>query len=56
MNREFCRHEKCTIQELIDKAPWDLRILKNCEKCLARKYRNWQIQKIFKGEYQVGQI
>ncbi len=54
MNRQFCRDIKCTYQELITKAPWDLRILKNCEDCLARKYYNWQNEEIFKGEYHVG--
>lgn len=54
MNRKFCREVKCLYQELIDKAPWDLRILVNCEKCKARQFYDWQTEKIMKGEYKVG--
>lgn len=54
MDREFCREIKCLYQELMDEAPWDLRILKNCKECKARLFYNWQMEKIFKSEYYIG--
>jgi hypothetical protein len=50
MNRQFCRDIKCLYQELIDKAPWDMRILQNCNECNARKYHFWLEEKMCKGE------
>lgn len=50
MNRQFCRDIKCLYQELIDKAPWDMRILQNCNECNARKYHLWLEEKMCKGE------
>lgn len=51
MNREFCKDAECLYQKLMDEAPWDLRILKNCEGCMARKFYNWLQERIMKGEY-----
>lgn len=49
MNRDFCRYIECTIQKLIDEAPWDLRILKNCRECKARLFCDWEQGEIMSG-------